>query len=576
MLSSGNIRPLPSYDFGRADGPVVTAQAPSLFSVSTRSRPLSTTSGVSLASTTSTSSYTFALDRRRRSAALLELAADDATRLSLQRAEGILRASEDARARDQRRSASLRSRGSFVHDLTRSTGQVTFEIPSSVSSLEELRGGDEDGNRDNVEPSENLRRFSPKRFLLGRPRPPRHAATTKFNTISSPMAPAPSPPRNVVSDRPRGRGIDTQNVPRSAAPARSEPARRFGTLPSHFSRLHPPPDDSLSKFSGSSSGSLVGIKGPSREEVTVKLDEKPRRAPKRGFKALRQKLAGTRRGSIEALSKPLRKRGSFASLFGLAGAVPDEASSTDDRQTSSKPATTSASSQQTHSNSGASSHRPSTSISSFATSSASATGSVAASRSSSRLGFFRTLGRRSSLTSGRSSRQSRVSGQISTSSISAPLPLASPQRSYAGPDPTTRATDQAHAKVAQLPVELGPSPLRKKGWLSTWGRSAGGQNVATKRALFEPEGGTCLYLGVFGGAMISCADCKRLHPEQLRRLAVMAWTACTAADRRNGLFLAHPLPWNLPRLRLLSSREQQRSMRWPSRLRCLACDQRFD
>ncbi|BGP57332.1 hypothetical protein JCM8202v2_004973 [Rhodotorula sphaerocarpa] len=484
----------------------------SLTLTTAQTRPLSVASAAFFASSASTSSYALAADRRRRTAILLELDVDDATRTSLQRAEQILRASEDARAQETRRSVPFRHRGSVHLDrpssLASSAANAAAESTDASECLTDSQAAARPGAADS--PSPPLRRFSPKRLLLAKPRPParERESALRQRRISPPMALVPSPPREipVAARRPvSASNLLTEQTTQPAAATISGAAQkrrqvpaRAGTLPLRNSRLVPLEDELGSKFSGSSTDSLVRVDGargnPAGERVRTKRQVSRDRGGRsvgfstaNGLRTLRDKLG---RGSTAVQAEPakaLKKKTSLASLFGFGGTARGDESEASAAGAGAE-VVVSSSSRQTFSSSGTSSHRPSTSISSYAPSSThtATSGSVAPSRTSSRLGFLRSFRKRDSNSSARSGQAGKASRQISTAAISAPIPLSPRQsgsRAAGGraqiDDPAPTTTISAAAAAAD------PSPARKKSWLATLGRSGAGQNVAAKRALFE-------------------------------------------------------------------------------------------
>lgn len=455
---------------------------------SLRERPLSvasTLSAVSVVSTASTSSaVTNTGERRRRSAALLELDVDDATRSSLLRAEQVLRASEQERQWDARRSSWRERQARSRHFLE--------DLPSS-GEVEEL-----EGTTDAEAPAATatLKRFSPKRLLRkSRSSPsdivlgPKQDARPTSPIISGPMRKSPSP-RKPLAPRRSASAADmlstdpsvnrrSESLARPISPPQHD---RFGTLPLRLSHLPLPQHEPQSKFSASSGDSMVHV-------VSFGVEgDKPRRgfkdrartfsqASAGGLKSLKGRVGKTR--SIRGKQQQQQQRSSLANLFAGLGGSSDESGADQAKQR----AISSSGSRPPPPSSETSRHRPSTSISSYAPSSAAATSdSGRPSRKPSRLGFFRSTLKRDSTTSKRNSVRTRSSGQVSPSLISRPVSLAASETLSPGVD---KRFSEAMTSSQDSGDGPGESSKGKGGWASRLSKAVKGKNVAAKKALFE-------------------------------------------------------------------------------------------
>ena len=412
-----------------------------LHPTSLRSRPrsiLSTRSTASFPSTSSAASLTTTGDRDRRSAALLDLDLDDATRLSLQRANEILRASERAREKDKR---SLRWRDSLLTvgkpPPTALRADQTTPDHNEAEQLCETTSADAASRH---EQRRTIRRFSPKQFLLKASSPKEGSV---HPVISSPRALAPSPPRqpSLAHGVVRGRVADRDRSP-SQKPVEKPPAASAVVASSSDAACRD--DNHLSNDASSINRATGG-----------------------GLKSLRNRL-GRRANNKAPDGKPVRKKTSLASLFGF-GSTAKESSASETRCPQDATLRN-----DNISSSGTSGHRPSTSVSSYAPSS-STSGSRLASSGSSRFRFFRSRGQRNSDASQRASEdshRSRSSPGISTSRISGPIPLS-----------PARRQPLATTSVSEAPPSL---PVREAStWKARIGRAIHGKNVAAKLALFE-------------------------------------------------------------------------------------------
>ncbi|BGP34707.1 hypothetical protein JCM10296v2_006529 [Rhodotorula toruloides] len=458
----------------------------------TRTRPLSTISTLSAVSIASTASSSSALtdtgSRRRRSAALLDLDLDldDTTRSSLVRAEAVLRSSEHEREVERRK-----ARLSWRDRQVRSAHLVIEQLVAAGAEDETEELDVQEQRREEFEQDRSnnpLRRFSPKRFML------RKTQSIPLDMASSPApshasqaagfsAKSPSPPRPSIARR----ALSSSNLLSSATETlRSPPLRpasppqhdHYGTLPLRFSRLEPPLDPP-SKFSGSSGDSIIHVvafDGPAADKKRKGLRDRARtfsRASTDGLKTLTSKMpkrTSTRRPGV-------KKKPSLANLFaGLSGTNDSGASSNETKARSISFA--SSSSRPVVTSSDTSGHRPSTSISSYAPSSPTSD-SGPPSRKPSRLGFFRSISKRNSDGSKRTSRSTTSSGLLSPSLISRPVSVASEGALAAAQDRrASNATSSSNGSSADL-------PQAKLGWAGRLTRAVKGKNVAAKKALFE-------------------------------------------------------------------------------------------
>ncbi|GAA5920811.1 hypothetical protein JCM3775_003962 [Rhodotorula graminis] len=457
---------------------------------SLRERPLSiasTLSAVSVVSEASTSSVLANTgERRRRSAVLLELDVDDATRSSLRRAEQALRASERDRQWDVRRSSWRERQGRSLH--------FQEDLPGA-GEVEELEGPPEVEATTTAVPTAKLGRFSPQRLLYKtRSVPSSIALSAEDNmrpaspAISGPKRKSPLPSK-VAAPR---RSASTANllstgptaVRHSLSPTRptSPPQHEhFGTLPLRLSHLPPPQHELPSKFSASSGDSMVHVVsfGAGADKPRRGLKDRARtfsQASAGGLKSLKSKVGRSR--SMRGKSNRL----SLANLFVGLGGSSDES----DADQAKQPADSSAKPPSAATSSGTSGHRPSTSISSYAPSTAAATSdSGRPSRKPSRLGFFRSTLKRDSSSSKRNSIRTRSSGQVSPSLISRPVSLSAGE-SFSPPSNDKRSSE---ATAPSVEVHSGDDKT-KGGWASRLSQAVKGKNVAAKRALFEnPEVG---------------------------------------------------------------------------------------
>ncbi|GAA5900397.1 hypothetical protein JCM8208_005350 [Rhodotorula glutinis] len=452
---------------------------------SLRERPLSIASTLSAVSVLSEASTTSALantgERRRRSAVLLELDVDDATRSSLRRAEQALRASERDRQWDVRRSSWRERQGRSLH--------FHEDLPGA-GELEELEGPVEVEAMATTAATGKLKRFRPQRLLYKtRSVPSSIALNAEENArptspiISAPRRKSLSPPKATAPRRSASTADLLSSGPttvrrsvsstRPASPPRHE---HFGTLPLRLSHLPPPQHELPSKFSASSGDSMVHV-----VSFGAGADK-----PRRGFKDRARTFSQASAGGLQSLkgkvgrSRSMRgkqNRSSLANLFAGLGGSSDESGVEQAKQRSTSaadphPVTTS---------SGTSGHRPSTSISSYAPSSAAATSdSGRPTRKPSRLGFFRSTLKRDSSSSKRNSIRTRSSGQVSPSLISRPVSLSTSE-SFSPPSGDKRLSE------VNAPSREGHSSdgKSKSGWASRLSKAVKGKNVAAKRALFE-------------------------------------------------------------------------------------------
>ncbi|BGP02805.1 Proteophosphoglycan ppg4 [Rhodotorula toruloides ATCC 204091] len=459
----------------------------------TLTRPLSTISTLSAVSIASTASSSSALtntgSRRRRSAALLDLDLDldDTTRSSLVRAEAVLRASEHERE-VERRKARLSWRDRQVrsaHLVIEQLAATGVEDETEELDVQEQRREEFEQDRS----TNPLRRFRPKRFMLRKTQsipldmasPPAMSRSSQDAGFS---AKSPSPPRPSVARR----ALSSSNLLSSATETlRSPPLRpasppqhhHYGTLPLRFSRLEPPLDPP-SKFSGSSGDSIIHVvafDGPAADKKRKGLKDRARtfsRASTDGLKTLTSRMpkrTSTRRPGV-------KKKPSLANLFaGLSGTNDSGASSSETKARSISFA--SSSSRHVVTSSGdTSGHRPSTSISSYAPSSTTSD-SGPPSRKPSRLGFFRSISKRNSDGSKRTSRSTTSSGPLSPSLVSRPVSVASEGAFAAAQDRrASNATSSSNGSAADV-------PQAKLGWAGRLTRAVKGKNVAAKKALFE-------------------------------------------------------------------------------------------
>mgnify|MGYP007100400522 CR=1 FL=1 len=455
---------------------------------SLRERPLSIASTLSAVSVLSEASTSSALantgERRRRSAVLLELDVDDATRSSLRRAEQALRASEQDRQWDVRRASWRERQGRSLHFLEHLPGTGEVEVLEGAAEVDTATAAA-------TSPAGRLKRFSPQR-LLHKPRSVPSGIALSAEGKVRPTSPIISAPRRKFPSPPKAAGprrsastanlLSTEStaVRRSVSSARpTSPPRHehFGTLPLRLSHLPPPQCELPSKFSASSGDSMVHV-------VSFGADaDKPRR----GFKDRARTFSQASAGGLKSLkgkvgrSRSMRtkqNRSSLANLFAGLGGSSDEGGAEQAGQRGSsfaeaRPAATS---------SGTSGHRPSTSISSYAPSSAAATSdSGRPSRKPSRLGFFRSTLKRDSSSSKRNSVRTRSSGQVSPALISRPVSLSTSD-SFSPPPPGHKRSSEVSASA--LGIQDGDIKS-KAGWATRLSKAVKGKNVAAKRALFE-------------------------------------------------------------------------------------------
>ncbi|BGP27026.1 hypothetical protein JCM10295v2_005988 [Rhodotorula toruloides] len=449
---------------------------------------ISTLSAVSIASTSSTSSaLTSTGERRRRSAALLDLDLDlaDTTRSSLVRAEAVLRASEHEREVERRK-----ARLSWRDRQVRSAHLVVEQLAAAGLEDETEELDVQEPRCQGIEQSTNpLRRFSPKRFMLRKTQPvaldmaspPTASHSSQSAEVS---AKSPSPPRPSVARR----ALSSSNLLSSATetlrippfrPASPPQHQHYGTLPLRFSRLEPPTDPP-SKFSGSSGDSIIHVvafEGSAADKKRKGLKDRARtfsRASTDGLKTLTSRIPKR----TSARRPGVKKKPSLANLFaGLSGTHDDSGASSSETKarsisfasSSSRPAVTS---------SDTSGHRPSTSISSYAPSSITSD-SGPPSRKPSRLGFFRSISKRNSDGNKRTSRSTTSSGPLSPSLISRPVSVASEGVFAAAQDRrASNSTSSSNGSSAGL-------PQAKLGWAGRLTRAVKGKNVAAKKAMFE-------------------------------------------------------------------------------------------
>ncbi|GAA5866225.1 hypothetical protein JCM8547_007209 [Rhodosporidiobolus lusitaniae] len=559
-------------------------------------RPLSicsTLSAVSATSSTSASSVTG--DRRRRSAALLDVEAElDGTgelslgsrrssgiRNSLLRAEEVLRASERERELERRR-----DRAGFRHRQVR-----------SAHLLDHLWAGEDGGNDDVTEdlslpvpvfPSDaqyeqqppppppnpptrtsSYKRFSPKGLLkkarsipvdmllsptskrysndssasetpaspkteerIREPHPVERPQSASAVHVLSPTRPAV--PRRAASaadllstaptvNRSNG-GPSPQQHHRGALPLYGD---RYGTLPTRLDCLPLPVHEPQSKFSASSGDSIVHLVSFGSNDYAGKSGGKGfkdrartfSQASTGGFKSLKGRIRTPSKSKPGGKGKVKRKP-SLANLFaGLTGGGSSAEENVESRgeavqakgrsisfARSSRIPTAASNVSTSATESTGSGHRPSTSVSSYATSTATSDSapSQPPSRKPSRLGFFRSTLRekkrdRDSVSTSSFSGQANGSlrnrtrsagGTISPSIISRPLSVATSADGASGLNDKRFSEVTASSDTSSAGVRRGSTPgssegSEKKGWASRLSRAVKGKNVAAKKALFE-------------------------------------------------------------------------------------------
>ncbi|GAA6052146.1 hypothetical protein JCM3770_001242 [Rhodotorula araucariae] len=462
---------------------------------SLRERPLSvasTLSAVSIASTGSTASgFTNTGERSRRSAALLDLDIDDATRSSLLRAEEVLRASEQDRERDRRRARlsgcerQVRSIH-FVDDLGRNgcgkcdeeTEVLCEEAPRhDMSTLQRLsptkllrtaRSIPGELFADSSRTSDNVAGADPRSPVISAPR----------KMVKSPSPPQPVVPRRAIShaDLLSNQPTAVRHTSRPASPPQHH---RYGTLPLRFEHLPLPGNEPKSKFSASSSDSIVhvvsfdaGVTGDQRRGGITDRARTFSQASTSGLKSLKGKVGKSRKAG---------KQSNLAHLFSGIGAGSSDNSSgdkTQPRAVSFAPSCAPVTSSDT------SGHRPSTSVSSYAPSSSTTTtgDSATASRKPSRLGFFRSIRKRDSSSSKRNSIRTRSSGQVSPSLISHPFSVATGN----GCSPPVATRNSEVTTSSEGSKSLPTCDLKAKaGWASRLSKAVKGKNAAARKVTLE-------------------------------------------------------------------------------------------
>ncbi|GAA5928875.1 hypothetical protein JCM1841_001281 [Sporobolomyces salmonicolor] len=455
---------------------------------STSSRPLSVASTLSAVSiTSSTSSLTG--DRRRRSTALLDLEfdgstpADEAVRNSIMRADQVLRASERERELERRRQrAGLRAR-----QVVRSTHFV-----DQMDETSEELGALSRGSGAGIQRTKSTKRFSPAKLLkkarsipvdmLLNPSPKRLSSDDDillmtnnpdgYDDPSYTHQPSPAIDRSPTSTKFPRRAASVANLlslrpttPLQPSPSKpSPPCRsRYDTLPTRLTHLPVPAHEPTSKFSGSSGDSVVHL--VSFGTRPLRLKERARtfsQASTSGFKTLA--------GKMKTPSKlTLRKKPSLAGIFRDSDSCGDtKAGKALDGVKQPRSFSRASSRIPTLS------HRPSTSIDSFAPSIATPGESGVTRKNSSRLGFFRSALRDSTNTASTNSRRGS-SGTMSPSLISRPVSTSTG---------TSSGADKRFSEVTA--ASEGSSGVEDKvGWASRIGRAVKGKNVAAKKAMFE-------------------------------------------------------------------------------------------
>lgn len=416
----------------------------------------------------------------------LEPDLDDATRLSLQRATKILRASERAREMDKHRSSSsLRWREPVFVVESLPIASCSARPTVRRVGIEHLRETNLPHTTSRPGKPRSTEHFGPKELLL---RPALSKSTDVRRTSGSPKALSPSPPRlglprhlsAAAAGEARGRVTSKDRLSRRkpAGPADVAPV----TLRAHDPQPQPRPSRTfMSKESlvhpATKSAGVEASDASLREDALAPAGSFERTTGD-GSKSLRTKF-GRRASRKSSDSLAVKKKSSLASLFGFVSGN-DSSASEIRRPRAPAPSGIDASfTQHPLSSSGTSGHRPSTSLSSYAPST-STSGSALGSRGSSRLRFFRSLGRRKSGAS-----------PISNTHISAPS-LLSPSRRQPPPS-AAGITNRA---------ELPPVPQEDTTWRARFGRAIQGKNVAAKRALFEKNTQDSLLRAAYAGTLV--------------------------------------------------------------------------
>ncbi|BGP19356.1 hypothetical protein JCM10213_003437 [Rhodosporidiobolus nylandii] len=358
------------------------------------------------------------------------------------------------------------------------------------------------------------------------PSPPHPRALPSAKAAESPSGPAPNPPRRahsaadlLSSAAPTVVRADTA-FPRPPAPL-FHPHSHSGTLPTRLTHLPVPDNELPSKFSASSGDSivhLVSFATGGNSNATAKnggrFKDRARTLSKASASGIRS-LRGRTKTPSGMDGKSGRKKGTKRkpSLANLFSGMKDGGSESSSAEKPAKDRAISfvSSAVPPHSAGGASSstsgHRPSTSISSYAPSTATTDSNPPhPSRRPSRLGFFRSTIRDSNSTgggasgsiravSGRSRSRTRSSGGISPSIISRPLSVAT---SSASGGMTSAAGDKRFSELSSAGSSSVPSSSEVSGkGKGTWARisravkgkgrekTGAAGNVAAKRALFE-------------------------------------------------------------------------------------------
>ncbi|GAA5984510.1 hypothetical protein JCM11641_007006 [Rhodosporidiobolus odoratus] len=363
---------------------------------------------------------------------------------------------------------------------------------------------------------------------------------TSKGESASPRRPLRPPPRRARSAADLLSSSPTV-VPSAAFPRPPasffHPPSYYGTLPSRLDRIHLPENNLPSKFSASSGdsiGYLVQLASGGTAKNGKGFKDRARtisHAGASGLKSLKGRMRAPSSSNLREKSvgptgaKGAKRKPSLANLFsgmtrGARGGSSADASaeSSVEHGASAPPqkrkgrtisfAASSILHNSSAPSSSASGHRPSTSSSSYAPSTATSDshGSHPSlqdrqqpSRKPSRLGFFRSALRDSSISGGsgslRSRSRTRSSGGISPSIISRPLSVATSSASGGAADPRRLSeVSSSPSMVASVPSSSELSDKKAGGWASkiSWAvkgkgkeRAGGEGNVAAKRALFE-------------------------------------------------------------------------------------------
>ncbi|GAA5948333.1 hypothetical protein JCM3765_001375 [Sporobolomyces pararoseus] len=422
-----------------------------LNSTSSLTRPLSV--GSNLSGVSSSSSITG--QRRRRSAALLERELGSnpledtpgrrSIRLSLTRAEEVLRASERQRELERRKERV----GLRAQQLGRSTRLLEhFDLDDTTEELDNRPSG----------PERLLRkaRSIPSELLMS----PTHGK--RSNSLISKNVAAQQ--RQLLS-RPASSAAIIFEIPSRPVAVSQEPSQP----PDEY--LSPPVAEPTSKFSASSTDSIVHVARPGDKPLRFK--DRARSFNQSSTNGI--KTFGNKFKSRTPSKSNLRKKPSLAGIFRdppILGREKEEgpALGQDSKAVSRKSSR--------FRNLG---HQHNTSVSSSAPSTD--RDSSKQRESSSRLGFFRSGLRDSTNTSSSGSRP-RSAGTISPSIISAPLSVSSGGVAQGSSDKRFSSSTESSTRSGTSKEKGG---AKKLGWVSRLGRTIRGKNVAYQREIFEED-----------------------------------------------------------------------------------------